>query len=40
MRILCIYNPHAGGGKSTIHLEEVKQLFEKYKIDAQEIFSA
>ncbi len=39
MKILCIYNPQAGGGKSTTYLEEVKQLFKKYDIDAEIILT-
>lgn len=39
MKVLCIYNPQAGGGNSTTHLEEVKQLFKKYKIDAEIVFT-
>ena len=33
MKVLLIYNPKAGGGKSVQFLEEVKSLFEKYSID-------
>jgi YegS/Rv2252/BmrU family lipid kinase len=39
MKILCIYNPQAGGGNSTNHLDEVKQLFDKYDIDAEIVFT-
>jgi len=39
MKILCIYNPQAGGGNSKNYLEEIKQLFIKHSIDAEIVFT-
>ncbi len=33
MKILCIYNPQAGGGTAAKQLTYVQSLFDKYKID-------
>ncbi len=34
MKILCLYNPQAGGGKARKELEYVRKLFQKYQIEA------
>jgi diacylglycerol kinase (ATP) len=33
MKVLCIYNPAAGGGKAFSHMEEIQNLFTKHAID-------
>lgn len=38
-RYLCIYNPHAGGGKSKNHYEEIKLLFEVSELEVDFIFT-
>ncbi len=38
-KILCIYNPHAGGGNSRKYLEEIKSYFKKYSIEADIVFT-
>lgn len=38
-RYLCIYNPHAGGGKSRNHFEEIKSLFIKFELEVEIIFT-
>ena len=38
-KILCIYNPQAGGGKSRDYLDEIKQYFKKYNIEADIVFT-
>ena len=39
MKIICIYNPQAGGGKSRKHIGEIKALFNEFSIDADIIFT-
>ena len=39
MKVLCIYNPKAGGGKSLRYLEKIKKLFINYLIDAEIVFT-
>ncbi len=39
MKIICIYNPQASGGKSTKHLSTVKDLFAKYNIESKFYFT-
>ena len=39
MKVLCIYNPKAGGGKSVKLLEKIKKLFIAYSIDAEFVFT-
>lgn len=39
MKIICIYNPQAGGGKSKKYLDEIKDLFKEFSIDADIIFT-
>jgi len=39
MKVLCIYNPKAGGGKSIKYLEKIKKLFKNYSIEAEIIFT-
>jgi len=34
LKVLCIYNPRAGGGKAQKQLNRIKKLFEKYQINA------
>jgi len=38
-KILCIYNPKAGGGNSMNYLVDIKKYFEKYNIQAEIIFT-
>ncbi len=38
-KILCVYNPQAGGGNSRNYLEEIKTYFKKYSIEAEIIFT-
>ena len=38
MKVLCIYNSKAGGGKSKDYLEKIKSSFDKYSIDAEIVF--
>jgi len=39
MKILCIYNPHSGGGNSMKYLEEIKSLFMEFAIEAEIVFT-
>ncbi len=39
MKVLCIYNPKAGGGKSLKYLEKIKKLFVNHAINAEIIFT-
>jgi YegS/Rv2252/BmrU family lipid kinase len=39
MKIVCIYNPKAGGGSAKKQLPKIKDLFNRYNIDAEIIFS-
>ena len=39
MKVLCIYNPKAGGGKSVRYLEKIKKLFVDYSIEAEIVFT-
>ncbi len=39
MKVLCIYNPKARGGKSLKELEKIKQLFINHSIDAEFIYT-
>ncbi|RLD68537.1 MAG: hypothetical protein DRI95_02785 [Bacteroidetes bacterium] len=39
MKVLCVYNPKAGGGKSVRYLEKIKKLFIAYSIKAEFVFT-
>ena len=39
MKVLCVYNPKAGGGKSVRYLEKIKKLFIAYSIEAEFVFT-
>jgi len=38
-KILCIYNPQAGGGNSMKNLSDIKNLFESYSLDVEFVFT-
>ena len=35
MKVLCIYNQFAGGGRAKVKLESIKSLFQEKSIDAR-----
>ncbi len=39
MKALCIYNPAAGKGKAQNYFDEIKHLFQQYKINAEFLFT-
>lgn len=39
MKVLCVYNPKAGAGKAAKHIDEIKELFKTYSIDAEFIYT-
>jgi len=38
-KILCVYNPQAGGGKSRDYLKEIESYFKKYNVEVDIVFT-